>query len=96
MEYILKKITKTPLWSKIMLVSLIIIIYYIFNRENNSIEGFEQLNKIVFKEQDNIYDQFYSSVYDDLKNNTSKNEYEIYLCLIIIYLGIIMNMWISL
>lgn len=77
MEYLFKKIRKTSLWSKIMMVSLIIIVYYIFNRENSDIEGFEQLNKIVFKEQDNIYDQFYSSVYDDLKNNMNKNEYEI-------------------
>ena len=77
MEYILKKLVKTSLWSKIMLVSLIIIIYYIFNHKSNNIEGFEQLNKIVFKEQDHIYDEFYSTVYDDLKSNTNKNEYEI-------------------
>ena len=77
MEYIFKKVIKTPFWSKIMLVSLIIIIYYILNNKSNNIEGFEQLNKIVFKEQDHIYDEFYSTVYDDIKNNNNKNEYEI-------------------
>ena len=76
-EKILKKIKRTSLWTKIMVISLILIAIYYYNRENYSIEGFEQQKALVFKEQDEIYDDFYSSVYDKLKKNNSKLEYEI-------------------
>ena len=76
-EKIIKKINKTSIWSKIMLISLVLIVYYIINKPKNNIEGFEQQDKLIFKENEDIYDTFYTSIYDQLKNNTKKTEFEI-------------------
>ena len=76
-EKIIKKINKTSIWSKIMLISLVLIVYYIINKPKNNIEGFEQQDKLIFKENEDIYDTFYTSIYDQLKNDTKKTEFEI-------------------
>ena len=76
-EKIIKKINKTSIWSKIMLISLVLIVYYIINKPKNNIEGFEQQDKLIFKENGEIYDTFYTSIYDQLKNDTKKTEFEI-------------------
>mgnify|MGYP001413304379 CR=1 FL=1 len=76
-EKIIKKINKTSIWSKIMLISLVLIVYYIINKPKNNIEGFEQQNKLIFKENEEIYDTFYTSIYDQLKNDRQKTEFEI-------------------
>ncbi len=73
----IKKINKISLWSKIMIILLILIAIYFFKMKKNITEGFEQQHNLIFKEKDEIYDSFYTSIYDQLKNDTKKTEFEI-------------------
>jgi len=61
---------------------LIIIIFFKYIEEKKNRENFEnnksdQNEKIVFKDGNNIYDDFYAEIYDHLVFNNLKNNYEI-------------------
>ena len=61
----------------VSVILLIVIIYNSFIIKNNYIEGFEQKESFTFKEGDNVYDDFYVTIYDQLVYNQIKNNYEI-------------------
>tara|TARA_Y100000389_G_C17443694_1_gene510250 strand:- start:527 stop:1414 length:888 start_codon:yes stop_codon:yes gene_type:complete len=76
MSNIINKIYKASIWTKVMAISIILLCIFIANRPVYNIEGFEQREKLIIKNDENIYDSFYCSIYDEIKNNPSKNELE--------------------
>ena len=72
-EKLFKRITKFTNWEK-ALILIILILPFIFNKSN--IENFQQKSKFVMKENENVFDDFYCSIYDDLVYDVVKNEFE--------------------
>jgi len=69
---------KTSTSGKILFfIILLLIAIAIFKPKNSGKEGFEQTNNFLFKAGNEIYDDFYSSIYDHLVFNGIKNEYEV-------------------
>ena len=66
-------------------ISLLLILVVFFRKiqQNNHLnngnrkEGFEQNEKFSFKKGNDVYDDFYSSIYDHLVHNDSKDNYEL-------------------
>lgn len=74
---------KLSIYGKILLFISIFLILVILFHVNIKREGFTQTisfgdkEKFVFKENNNIYDNFYASIYDYLVFNNIKNDYEV-------------------
>lgn len=68
---------------KILLFVALLLIIVVFFKSINfpqnklKVEGFETSNKFLFKNNNDVYDDFYASIYDYLVFNTLKNDYEI-------------------
>jgi SAM-dependent methyltransferase len=70
---------KNDLLTLLITLSIIILIIYIFKKANklhNNHEGFIQSVPYVFKQNSEIYDSFYTDVYDDLYKTPIRVEYE--------------------
>lgn len=61
----------------IFLTLLLILIVFFKSFSNDKKEGFQQIDTFLFKTGDDVYDNFYASVYDYLVFNNIKNNYEI-------------------
>lgn len=61
----------------IFLTLLLILIVFFKSVSNDKKEGFQQIDTFLFKTGDDVYDNFYASVYDYLVFNNIKNNYEI-------------------
>jgi len=61
----------------IFMALLLILIVFFKSFSNNNKEGFKQSDSFLFKTGHDVYDDFYSSVYDYLVYNNLKNDYEI-------------------
>ena len=73
-----KSIVKLNIWTKMLLVfGVLLIILMITSREMKQVEAFTQREKFVSKRGDDIYDEFYSDIYDYLVYDKSKNNFEI-------------------
>jgi len=69
---------KQSVWTKTAIVTgIILIILMIVNKSAIYKEGFIQREKYVLKHGNDIYDHFYSSIYDELVYDTVKNNFEI-------------------
>jgi len=72
----IKKFNKTSVWLKTSLILLLLlIVYHIHNRSIK--EGFIQQKEFLLKEGPEVYDDFYSEIYDDLIYDQVKNEFEV-------------------
>lgn len=71
----IKKFNKTSNWFK-MTISLIIVLISIHMLSTNR-ETFIQKKQFILKEGPEVYDSFYSEIYDDLIFDKIKNEYEV-------------------
>ena len=71
----IKKFNKTSNWFK-MTISLIIVLISIHMLSTNR-ETFIQKKQFILKEGPEVYDSFYSEIYDDLIFDKVKNEYEV-------------------
>jgi len=72
----IKKFNKTSVWLKVALILiLLLIVYHIHNQTIK--EGFIQQKEFLLKEGPEIYDDFYSEIYDDLIYDEVKNEFEV-------------------
>ena len=62
-----KSISKINIWVRlfVFLAILFVILNYV-NYYHPSPEGFTQIEKFKIKKNDNLYDDFYCSIYDDL------------------------------
>ena len=69
---------KTNNWTKLALIlAVILVILILINKHVPKIEGFTQREKFVVKEGTDVYDGFYTSIYDDLVLDTVNNDFEI-------------------
>ena len=69
---------KLNIWSKTALfLAIILVILILINKHVPRIEGFTQREKFVVKEGTDVYDGFYTSIYDDLVLDKVKNDFEI-------------------
>ena len=73
-----KSISKINIWIRlfVFLAVLFIVLNYV-NYYHPSPEGFTQMEKFKLKKNDNLYDDFYCSVYDDIVYDARKNNYEV-------------------
>jgi SAM-dependent methyltransferase len=73
--------TKASLWGKILifttLLLLLVLVFKGIKSHNSGIEGFEQNDRFLLKTGNDIYDDFYTEIYDYLVFNNLKDEYEI-------------------
>lgn len=69
---------KTSTWGKVLfIVILLLIVVGIFRSSKSGKEGFEQTDKFMFKTDGDVYDDFYSDIYDQLVFSNVKDNYEI-------------------
>ena len=60
-------IKKLNIWTKVLvIVGILLIILMIAGKEMRQVEAFTQREKFVSKRGDDIYDEFYSDIYDYL------------------------------
>lgn len=75
---IIMSLYKSSRWCKLLLLILIILIFFVGFSTYTKKEGFiNQKNKFTFKEGPSIFDNFYSSIYDDIITDTIKDEYQV-------------------
>lgn len=66
------------IWCKILLfILLLLVLILLFKDMKGKKEGFEQENKFLFKDNSNLYDDFYANIYDYLVFNNLKDDYEV-------------------
>ena len=69
---------KCSLWCKIlMFISLLLLLVLVFKGFDKKREGFEQMDQFLIKSGSDIYDDFYSDIYDYLVFNNLKDDYEV-------------------
>jgi SAM-dependent methyltransferase len=69
---------KTSTWGKVLFfIILFLIVIAIFRSNNKGKEGFEQTDKFMFKSGSDLYDDFYSDIYDSLVFSNLKDDYEV-------------------
>ena len=69
---------KQSLWTKTAIVmGIVLVILMIVNKSAIYKEGFIQREKYILKEGTDIYDDFYSSIYDELVYDNVKNDFEV-------------------
>jgi uncharacterized membrane protein SpoIIM required for sporulation len=77
-NYAINNFKKNSIWFKLLFILCIIIIIIIIINETTPIkEGFGFTKEFIEKTDNNLFDEFYSSVYDSLVYSDLKNEYEI-------------------
>ena len=75
---IIRYIKKSSVWVKLIILCIcVLLLVNLFKRVETRVEGFESKGpKYTLKKKD-LYDKFYSEIYDELVYNPKKNEYEI-------------------
>lgn len=69
---------KSSLWTKIIIFIIFALIFAkIANDNTPHMEGFSQKRKFVVKDNNELYDDFYCSIYDQLLYDTKKNDFEV-------------------
>ena len=74
----MRSISKINIWIRlfIFLGVLFLTLNYV-NYNHRGPEGFTQMEKFKVMKNDNLYDDFYCSIYDDLVHDSAKNDYEV-------------------
>jgi len=73
-QKLFKKFLKLSIWEKLLIIIIIIMPLFLLNKKP---EGFSQKKEFVLKENNDIYDDFYCSIYDDLVYDEVKNDFEV-------------------
>jgi len=69
---------KSSTWGKLLFfVILLLIVTNVFHLDKSKTEGFEQKDEFVFKSGKDIYDDFYTEIYDQLVFSNVKDNYEV-------------------
>lgn len=69
---------KQSIWTRTAIVTgIILVILMVVNKSAIYKEGFVQRDKYVLKQGNEIYDNFYSSIYDELVYDNVKNDFEV-------------------
>ena len=61
----------------IAIIYVIIVLFRHFGEKRGSQEGFTQKETFVLKQQNNIYDEFYSQIYDEIHKPTQRTDFEL-------------------
>jgi len=73
--------SKASIWGKILLFTVLLLLLVLafkgIKTSNGLIEGFEQNDRFLLKSGNDVYDDFYTEIYDYLVFNNIKDEYEI-------------------
>lgn len=73
--------SKASIWGKILLFTVLLLLLVLafkgIKTSNGLIEGFEQNDHFLLKSGNDVYDDFYTEIYDYLVFNNIKDEYEI-------------------
>jgi len=72
---------KSTLFRLLIICSLILILLWFYRKTQKSTEGFQQKERFLLKTDENIYDNFYSEIYDTLMMPQNRAKYEIDLLL---------------
>lgn len=76
--YYFLKLIKNSIWFELFItVVFVTIVYKLFVNDNTFKEGFTFMEKYVEKTDDDIFDNFYCNIYDDLLFSDVKNNFEI-------------------
>ena len=73
-QKLFKKFLKLSIWEKLLIIIIIIMPLFLLKKKP---EGFSQKKEFVLKENNDIYDDFYCSIYDDLVYDEVKNDFEV-------------------
>ena len=69
---------KSSVWMKVLIIIIILLlVVMVYNRNKPHKEGFTQQEKFITKKGDQVYDEFYVDIYDDLVFDVGKNKFEI-------------------
>ena len=70
-----KLFIKMPMLQKLLIILIVafVVSSYVFNKK----EGFEQASDFIVKKGNDVYDDFYCSIYDDLVYDDMKNDFEV-------------------
>ena len=75
---IIMSLYKSSRWCKLLIIMLIILVFFVGFNSNTKVEGFiNQTEKFSFIKGPKIFDNFYSSIYDDIITDNVKDEYQI-------------------
>lgn len=69
--------TKSSIWGKVLIISTLVVLLTVIFKGVNKKEGFEQSDQFLFKQNSEVYDDFYADIYDYLVYNDIKNQYEV-------------------
>lgn len=73
-----RTLEKMNSWLKAIFILIIFLIgNYIFEKCKINTEGFAQRDKFILKQGNDIYDNFYVDIYDDLTENQARTNFEI-------------------
>ena len=59
------------------IICLLFLLLQKFGDKPDNQEGFTQLEPFVFKQNDDVYDDFYSVIYDDIHKPSLRTDYEL-------------------
>ena len=77
-KQIYRHFMKQSIWTRTSIIlAFILIILMIVNKSAIYKEGFVQREKYILKQGSEIYDGFYSSIYDELVYDNVKNDFEV-------------------
>ena len=74
----IKILKSMSIWTKLLFIVIIVFFITVMANKFTPVhEGFQQREKYILKQNKNIYDPFYVSIYDQLFDNSVKNKYEV-------------------
>jgi len=76
-KHIINFYHKLSFWAKILILIVIVLIVVVTFKKNDKKEGYQQNDSFIFKQGVDVYDDFYSSIYDQLVFSNIKDNYEI-------------------
>ena len=74
---IYKKLNKSSMWTKVLLFLSVLLIALLITKTKTNMEGFTQSRDFIMKTNDNLYDDFYCQIYDEILYDKTKNDFEL-------------------
>ena len=74
---IYKKLNKSSMWTKVLLFLSVLLIVLLITKTKTNMEGFTQSRDFILKTNDNLYDNFYCQIYDEILYDKTKNDFEL-------------------
>ena len=71
-----KKLNRTSIWTKSLLFFSILLVIVLVTKTKTNIEGFQQSKDFVLKTNENLYDDFYCQIYDEILYDKNKHSFE--------------------